>query len=220
MIGIALLMPFPMKVQPIDCKGELAFLLAKPVAKSRLKRLFERQFLRSSSAEKAVCSGEGKDHADDVVSLDAMIVGYFEEGNHEKSPRGCSSCFPANFDGSDDDDDDCDTSGSAVHGDAVETIKVSSISASPLSLLRHSFELQQAFDGSSRVWCSAQAWRREISWRMHRGSSRKRGTRTARQIAERWPPDFDHSAMTRPPASPDGIKNLLSRQGSTSTSTW
>ncbi|XP_074565807.1 uncharacterized protein LOC141822267 [Curcuma longa] len=147
-------MPFPMKVQPIDCKEVQAFAPAKPVAKSRLKRLFELQFLRSSLAEKAVCSGEGKDHADDVVSLDAMIVGYFEEGNHEKSPRGCCHCFH----GSNDDDDDCDTSGSAIHGDAVEAIKslVLCASVAERNLLADASRLlEKARNSNSKADCRA-----------------------------------------------------------------
>ncbi|XP_074572145.1 uncharacterized protein LOC141828592 [Curcuma longa] len=106
-----------MKVQPIDCRGEVAFAPAKPVAKSRLKRLFERQFLRSTSAEKAAGSGDGKDHSDDAASLDAMVFGFFEEGNHEKPPRGRCNCFHANSEGSDDEDDDDDDR------DAIEAIK-------------------------------------------------------------------------------------------------
>ncbi|KAH7517284.1 hypothetical protein FEM48_Zijuj09G0047200 [Ziziphus jujuba var. spinosa] len=52
-------MPFPMKIQPIDCHTlphePTCFEPVKPVVKSRLKRLFERQFtsvLRTSVAEK------------------------------------------------------------------------------------------------------------------------------------------------------------------------
>ncbi|XP_042423959.1 uncharacterized protein LOC122011647 [Zingiber officinale] len=121
-----------MKVQPIDSMGEVAFAPAKPIAKSRLKRLFERQFLRSALVEKAVGSGDGKDHSDDAVSLDAMVFGFFEEGNHEKPPRGRCNCFHSNSEGSDDDDADDDDDddgerknapGTAIPSDAIEAIK-------------------------------------------------------------------------------------------------
>ena len=55
-------MPFPMKIQPIDidCQSTTVPVRAepvKPIFKSRLKRLFDRQF-RISSVEKPSVGGE------------------------------------------------------------------------------------------------------------------------------------------------------------------
>ncbi|RZR91083.1 hypothetical protein BHM03_00019136 [Ensete ventricosum] len=137
-------MPFQMKIQPVQASGAVAFQPrsdpAKPAAKSRLKRLIERQFpsvLRSSSAEKAAGSGEGRekeredggDIEPSSVCLDRMVIGFIEGGYHEKQPRGRCNCFNANFDDSSDDDDfdarDGDASGSAASpSDVAEAIKV------------------------------------------------------------------------------------------------
>ncbi|KAJ8491052.1 hypothetical protein OPV22_012773 [Ensete ventricosum] len=136
-------MPFQMKIQPVQASGAVAFQPrsdpAKPAAKSRLKRLIERQFpsvLRSSSAEKAAGSGEGRekeredggDIEPSSVCLDRMVIGFIEGGYHEKQPRGRCNCFNANFDDSSDDDDfdarDGDASGSAASpSDVAEAIK-------------------------------------------------------------------------------------------------
>ncbi|RWW65599.1 hypothetical protein BHE74_00027092 [Ensete ventricosum] len=133
-----------MKIQPVQASGAVAFQPrsdpAKPAAKSRLKRLIERQFpsvLRSSSAEKAAGSGEGRekeredggDIEPSSVCLDRMVIGFIEGGYHEKQPRGRCNCFNANFDDSSDDDDfdarDGDASGSAASpSDVAEAIKV------------------------------------------------------------------------------------------------
>ncbi|WOK91773.1 hypothetical protein Cni_G00464 [Canna indica] len=132
-------MPFQMKVQPIDAKRAVDFAPrsdpARPAAKSRLKRLFERQFSRPSSAEKLASAGDGREkereEGGDVepssVCLDTMVLGFMEEGHHERPPRGRCICFNANFDDiSDDDCDarDADAPGSgAPPGDAAEAIK-------------------------------------------------------------------------------------------------
>ncbi|XP_027352316.1 uncharacterized protein LOC113863095 [Abrus precatorius] len=92
-------MPFTMKIQPIDSHApqeETRLEPVKPVVKSRLKRLFERQFsgvLRNSPAEKV--SGEeshlGKDGSNNgsadwepsSACLAKMVQNFMEE-NHEK----------------------------------------------------------------------------------------------------------------------------------------
>ncbi|CAD5164807.1 uncharacterized protein LOC135584582 [Musa acuminata AAA Group] len=135
-------MPFQMKIQPVHASGAMAFLPrsdpVKPVAKSRLKRLIERQFpsvLRSSSAEKTAGFGErrekeredGGDIEPSSVCLDRMVIGFIEGGYHEKQPRGRCNCFNANFDDSSDDDFDARDSDApgcaAAPSDVAEAIK-------------------------------------------------------------------------------------------------
>ncbi|XVF80872.1 hypothetical protein PTKIN_Ptkin15bG0110300 [Pterospermum kingtungense] len=101
-------MPFPMKIQPIDFNTleEAApprSETAKPVVKSRFKRLFERQFpsvLRNSAAEKAgaVATDElpfGKECAAEFepssVCLAKMVQNFIEE-NNEKHHSGAVRC--------------------------------------------------------------------------------------------------------------------------------
>ncbi|RRT81568.1 hypothetical protein B296_00001908 [Ensete ventricosum] len=143
LIGVAPGMLFQMKIQPVGASGSVAFAPrsdpGKPAAKSRLKRLFERQFpsvLRNPAAEKVAGSGDGRekerDDGGDVepssVCLDTMVFSFTEEGHHEKPPRGRCNCFNANFDDSSDDDLDArdgEAPGSAAApGDAAEAIKV------------------------------------------------------------------------------------------------
>ncbi|THU46898.1 hypothetical protein C4D60_Mb09t09770 [Musa balbisiana] len=141
--GVVPAMLFQMKIQPVDASGSVAFAPrsdpGKPAAKSRLKRLFERQFpsvLRNPAAEKVAGAGDGKekerdDGGGDVepssVCLDTMVFSFTEEGHHDKPPRGRCNCFNANFDDSSDDDFDArdgDAPGSAAApGDAAEAIK-------------------------------------------------------------------------------------------------
>ncbi|WOK99420.1 hypothetical protein Cni_G08132 [Canna indica] len=106
-------MPFQMKVQPVDAAGSVRIDPAKPAAKSRLKRLFERQFpsvLRISLAEKPG-DGRERERADDVgemepssVCLDKMVLSFMEEGGTERPPRSRCNCFNSNYDDSSDDD--------------------------------------------------------------------------------------------------------------------
>ena len=115
-------MPFPMRIQPIDTDGAIRTDQAKPVVKSRLKRLFERQFpsvLRIPSSEKLAGAGDVKDKERDVVVgesdlepssvvLDNMVQSFMEDSN-EKSLSKCGrnhrcNCFQGNCDDSSDDD--------------------------------------------------------------------------------------------------------------------
>ncbi|XP_008775235.1 uncharacterized protein LOC103695641 [Phoenix dactylifera] len=106
-------MPFPMKIQPIDAKGMVRSEPAKPVGKSRLKRLFERQFqfpavLRISSAEKLAAAAAG-DPEPSSVCLDKMVQSFMEDNSSEK-PSRCGrhrcNCFHGNCDERSDDDAD------------------------------------------------------------------------------------------------------------------
>ncbi|XP_010923500.1 uncharacterized protein [Elaeis guineensis] len=129
-------MPFQMKIQPIGPKGAVRTDPAKPAGKSRLKRLFERQFpsvLRISSAEKVSVAGvgDGKDRERDdgdmvdpsSLCLDRMVLSFIEEGN-EKPPRSRCNCFNGNCDDSSDDESDIRAGDApAASGDAVEILK-------------------------------------------------------------------------------------------------
>ncbi|KAK7345876.1 hypothetical protein VNO77_16489 [Canavalia gladiata] len=140
-------MPFPMKIQPIDSQipSEGTRLeLVKPVAKSRLKRLLERQFsgiLRNSAVEKIGAGEEphlSKDDANGSSGFEpssaclAKMVQNFIEENHEKHSasircgRNRCNCFNRNCDDSSDDESDApggfgDSNGSS--GEASEILK-------------------------------------------------------------------------------------------------
>ncbi|XP_008775344.1 uncharacterized protein LOC120109530 [Phoenix dactylifera] len=124
-------MPFPMKIQPIDAMDILRSERAKPVAKSRLKRLFERQFQfpavrRISSAEKLAAAAV--DSEPSSLCLDKMVQSFMEDNNSEK-PSRCGrhrcNCFHGNCD----DSPDVDTDFPAVTGDAPPIIPTTSDAA-------------------------------------------------------------------------------------------
>nr|UHH90347.1 eukaryotic translation initiation factor 2 [Gleditsia microphylla] len=119
-------MPFPMKIQPIDshihAEGTRPE-LAKPVVKSRLKRLFERQFpgvLKSSAAERV--GGEelhftkdllndSNDFEPSSVCLAKMVQNFMEENQEKQSAfvrcgRTRCNCFNGNGDDSSGDESD------------------------------------------------------------------------------------------------------------------
>lgn len=120
-------MPFPTKIQPIDVRGLVRSDQAKPVPKSRLKRLFERQFpgvLRISSVERL-------DLEPSSVCLDKMVRSFMEDNNGEKPSSRCGhsrcNCFHGHCDDSSDDDLDfisSSNSGDAPIVSAAEVIKV------------------------------------------------------------------------------------------------
>lgn len=108
-------MPFPLKIQPIDSNGAIRADQAKPVVKSRLKRLFERQFpgvLRISSSDKLAGAGDAKerdrDGAGDIepssVVLDKMVQSFMEDSNDKSSKNHRCNCFQGNCDDSSDDE--------------------------------------------------------------------------------------------------------------------
>ena len=142
-------MPFPMKIQPIDfhtLPDEPArFEPVKPVARSRFKRLFERQFtsvLRISAAEKTggeeshlnkeVNNGSGEFEPSSVCL--AKMVQNFIEGSNEKSlaaakcGRNRCNCF--NRGSNDNSEDELDLFGGfgdsnfANSSEACEILKV------------------------------------------------------------------------------------------------
>lgn len=127
-------MPFPMKIQPIDVDSEALIEparvdSAKPVLKSRLRRLFDRQFpsvLRISSAPEKPSSGteppqqsfnNSKDGGNAAattefepssVCLAKMVQNFIEESNEKQPPPKCGrnrcNCFHGNSNDSSDDE--------------------------------------------------------------------------------------------------------------------
>uniref|UniRef100_A0A5B6ZWC9 Uncharacterized protein n=1 Tax=Davidia involucrata TaxID=16924 RepID=A0A5B6ZWC9_DAVIN len=137
-------MPLPMKIQPIDSQTYRESIpndAAKPVLKSRLKRLFDRQFpsvLRISSTEKPAV-GEpqyskdgGTEFEPSSVCLAKMVQNFIEESNEKQSAAKCGrnrcNCFNGN--GNDSSDDEFDISNgfgesipTASSGDSFDTLK-------------------------------------------------------------------------------------------------
>ncbi|WJX18559.1 hypothetical protein P8452_08347 [Trifolium repens] len=119
-------MPFMMKIQPIDFQLDEEITRVesvKPVVKSRLKRLIERQFsgvLRISASEKITGGGggsgglephlckEGFNIADDFepssVCLAKMVTNYIEENHEKQSASNCCNCFNINCEDSSDEE--------------------------------------------------------------------------------------------------------------------
>ncbi|KAL3578107.1 hypothetical protein D5086_019611 [Populus alba] len=136
-------MPFPMKIQPIDIDSQARVRAepAKPVLKSRLKRLFDRQLpnvLRISSVDKPPGSEApyGNNSKDDQfepssVCLAKMVQSYMEESN-DKPFRGRHRCNCFNGNGNDSSDDEFDvfgngfgeSMGTAPSGDACDFLKI------------------------------------------------------------------------------------------------
>jgi hypothetical protein len=147
-------MPFPMKIQPIDIDSQARVRAepAKPVLKSRLKRLFDRQLpnvLRISSVDKAPgseapCGNNSKDDQFEPssVCLAKMVQSYMEESN-DKPFRGRHRCNCFNGTGNDSSDDEFDvfgngfgeSMGTAPSGDACDFLKVNKITSIELFLL-------------------------------------------------------------------------------------
>lgn len=128
---------FSMRIQPIDFtspKEPSGYEPIKPVAKSRFKRLFERQFpglLRTLSSEKPAGSEEpscNKDVSDEFepssVCLAKMVQNFIEE-SEEKHRCYClnKSCTESEEDGA----DSCNCFGEPSNNssaDACEILKV------------------------------------------------------------------------------------------------
>ncbi|XP_050372091.1 uncharacterized protein LOC126790011 [Argentina anserina] len=140
-------MPFPMKIQPIDIDAEALRIdtAAKPVVKSRFRRLFDRQFpsvLKISSTEKPPSGGDfNKDAAGggggaaefepSSVCLAKMVQNFLEETNEKQQPTKCGrnrcNCFHGNNNDSSDDELDFfgsdSISGGSFGGDASDILK-------------------------------------------------------------------------------------------------
>ncbi|OAY55665.1 uncharacterized protein LOC110611894 [Manihot esculenta] len=135
-----------MKIQPIDidCQTMVPARAEplKPVLKSRLKRLFDRQFpsvLRISSVEKPSVGeaqngtkdgvGAGTEFEPSSVCLAKMVQNYIEESN-EKPFRGRHRCNCFNGNINDSSDDEFDVFGGGNFGESI--INGSSVDASDI----------------------------------------------------------------------------------------
>ncbi|KAK1560651.1 hypothetical protein Q3G72_029219 [Acer saccharum] len=136
-------MPFPMKIQPIDFQSleePTRFEPVKPVVKSRLKRLFERQFLRNSAAEKVGAIEEPLHHFNkdggstefepSSLCLAKMVQNFIEESNEKQSGavkcgRNRCNCFNGHSNDSSEDELDSYFGDSTLSssGEALEILK-------------------------------------------------------------------------------------------------
>ncbi|KAK3193660.1 hypothetical protein Dsin_024970 [Dipteronia sinensis] len=136
-------MPFPMKIQPIDFQSveePTRFEPVKPVVKSRLKRLFERQFLRNSAAEKVGAIEEPLHHFNkdggstefepSSLCLAKMVQNFIEESNEKQSGAvkcGRNRCNCFNGHSNDSSEDELDSyfgdSNLSSSGEALEILK-------------------------------------------------------------------------------------------------
>ncbi|CAL0316130.1 unnamed protein product [Lupinus luteus] len=136
-------MPFPMKIQPIDFQlpAEGTRLeLAKPVVKSRLKRLLERQFsgvLRNPAVEKiageeqSLCKDGvncSHDFEPSTVCLTNMVHNFIEENPEKHSVstrcgRNRCNCFNRNSDDNSDNDSDDFSDSNYSPSEACEILK-------------------------------------------------------------------------------------------------
>lgn len=133
----------PMKILPISSDPRLqreAFRAdsAKPVPKSRLKRLFDRPFpsvLRISSATEKPVAGDTQSNRDgefepSSLCLAKMVQNFIEESNEKQSAAKCApkrcNCFNGNGNDSSDDEFDGFNESASVGspGDACDTLKV------------------------------------------------------------------------------------------------
>ncbi|KAJ6412252.1 hypothetical protein OIU84_005334 [Salix udensis] len=129
-----------MKIQPFDFQTlnePVAHQLesVKPVGKSRLKRLFERQFLRNSAAEKvgAIEESHLKDGSNEFepssVCLAKMVQNFIEDSNEKQPPVRCNrnrcNCFNGNCnDSSEDEFDSFGGIGDSNLSSSVEAIEI------------------------------------------------------------------------------------------------
>ncbi|ONK74387.1 uncharacterized protein A4U43_C03F5700 [Asparagus officinalis] len=118
-------MPLQMKITPIDARLTIKNDLSKPAAKSRLKRLFERQFPKLSGAGdlKEREKDDGGELEPSSLCLDKLVVNFIEDGNEK--PTKCCGCFNGNIEDSSDDEFAGDASAIASVGpaDALEVLK-------------------------------------------------------------------------------------------------
>ncbi|KZV57046.1 hypothetical protein F511_20015 [Dorcoceras hygrometricum] len=133
-------MPFPMKVQPIDCSessiGNDA-VVKTPVLKSRLKRLFDRPFnsvMRISTVDRPAACIVAAEFEPSSVCLDKMVQNFIEENNDKptggsvamKCGRNRCNCFNGNSNDSSDDELDVFSDSLAANsafGDSSDALK-------------------------------------------------------------------------------------------------
>lgn len=87
--------PFPMKIQPIE-EPPPEESSVKPVVKSRLKRLFELQFLRNSVVTEktatAIAAGDAEQEPSSVC-LAKMVQNFIEDNSSNEKPFNRCNCF-------------------------------------------------------------------------------------------------------------------------------
>ncbi|KAM7256800.1 hypothetical protein ACFE04_012541 [Oxalis oulophora] len=118
-----------MKIQPIDIVSH-PIEHSKPVLKSRLKRLFDRQF-----KEKLVIVSEGSDQFEpSSVSLDKMVRNFIEDNNNgnfnndkaykfgRNNNNRCSNCFNGNGNESSDDEFDVESINTSDFNDVLKNL--------------------------------------------------------------------------------------------------
>ncbi|GFZ04781.1 hypothetical protein Acr_17g0003530 [Actinidia rufa] len=168
-------MPFPMKIQPIDYNSPDESTLnesVKPVAKSRFKRLFERQFLsvlRTSAAEKIAgveespCNKDGSGEFEpSSVCLAKMVQNFIEDNDKQSATVRCGrsrcNCFHGNC--NDSSEDEFDSFNSFGDSNLISSADACEVLKNIPSFL-------------SRVWSFVRAFPKEICWRTLRKSLRK-----------------------------------------------
>ncbi|KAD6453086.1 hypothetical protein E3N88_07791 [Mikania micrantha] len=126
-------MHFQMKIQPIDnqnyeepvnCETPAT---VKPMLKSRLKRLFDRQFpsVLKNNSEATNVTGDVKDaeFEPSSVCLAKMVQNFIEDAAPEKPKCGRNRCNCFNGNINDVSDDEFDLSAVGFFGDSSETLK-------------------------------------------------------------------------------------------------
>ncbi|KAF8093067.1 hypothetical protein N665_0392s0036 [Sinapis alba] len=127
-------MPFGTKIQPIDSdvsEVEIPFPeTMKQMPKSRLKRLFERQFSVKNNSEAAppLSRGNSGDFEPSSVCLAKMVVNFMEDNNNgekQRCGRSRCSCFSGSGTESSDDESDWsdDLEASSCSGEGRLTLK-------------------------------------------------------------------------------------------------
>ncbi|XP_031474167.1 uncharacterized protein LOC116246434 [Nymphaea colorata] len=154
-----------MKIQPVEDSGDQKLikandLLAMPAAKSRLKRMLERQFpsiLRTSSSKRAEEPHGVTEIEPSSVCLAKMVQNFLEETDKQvKCGRSRCNCFNS----SDSSDDDHDSGESRLFsGDATEILKslVSCASVPERNLLADTARLVEVRSKSCRQNVSLKA---------------------------------------------------------------
>ncbi|XP_010554460.1 PREDICTED: uncharacterized protein LOC104824178 [Tarenaya hassleriana] len=134
-------MPFPMKIQPIDSDMSEELIFPEPMRqmpKSRLKRLFERQFtgvLKNSAATEPpptpaqpLSRGNSGEFEPSSVCLAKMVQNFIEDNNNnnnekQRCGRNRCNCFSGSSTGTDSSDDEWESVGFNSSGEACEILK-------------------------------------------------------------------------------------------------
>lgn len=125
-----------MKIQPIDNQNYEESVnyetapTVKPVLKSRLKRLFDRQFpsvLKNNSETNGAGDVRETEFEPSSVCLAKMVQNFIEDSAPEKPKCGRNRCNCFNGNINDISDDEFDPSAAGFFGDSSETLKVNYI---------------------------------------------------------------------------------------------